>query len=261
MIERFSRLSAFEMAVAALSAVFGAFLILDPLVLSVTRDLNPDVRRFFRMLTDLGKTNWILIPSGAAIIVLAGLQAREQSLRRDVIYGYISKLMVFLFTAVAVSGIVASLTKNVIGRARPKLYEELGSFEFRPFTFDYNFAAFPSGHATTVGALAGVLAIIWPCARVPVLLAGAWIASTRFLIGSHYFSDTVAGYAFGLAFAYFLRDRLARKGWLFKRDQSGAIQLRGRTLLRAWTRAVSERVQVLAEGVLRRVRPGGAPRS
>ena len=251
MIERFSRLSSLEMAAIALSAVFGAFLVLDPLVLSAVRALDPDARAFFRLLTNLGKANWILLSSGAAIVVFAALQARERSVRREVIYGYAAKLFAFLFTAVALSGIAATLIKNIIGRARPKLFDELGSFEFRPFTFDYDFAAFPSGHATTVGALAGVLAIIWPCARVPVLIAGAWVASTRFFIGAHYFSDAVAGFAFGLACAYFLRERLARRGWLFRKDATGQVHLRGRILLRKATSTLSQKFQAIGPGASR----------
>ena len=260
LIGRFSRLSAYEKAVVALSAALGVFLILDPLVLSAVRGLDPDLRRFFRLLTDLGDSNWILIPSGAGLLILAWLQARERRPRRGVIYGYVSKLLVFLFVTVALSGLTASLTKNVIGRARPKLYDELGSLEFRPFSFDYGFAAFPSGHATTIGALAGVLAIVWPCARMPVFVAGAWIASTRFLIGAHYFTDAMAGYALGLAFAYFLRDRLARRGWLFRTDPKGDVRLRGRTLLRAATNALSGKLLVLGSSVLRLVRSRGEPR-
>ncbi len=239
---RFSRLGAYEKAGLALSLLFAAFLLLDPLVLSAVRGLDPDLRRFFTLLTNLGKSSWILIPSGAGILLLAWLRAREQSLRRGVIFDYVSKLLVFLFASVALSGLASSLLKNVIGRARPKFHDELGSFAFHPFSFDYGFAAFPSGHAATIGALAGVLAIIWPRARVPIFLAGAWIASTRFLISSHYFTDAVAGYALGLAFAYFLRGRLARRGWLFKLDKQGNARLRGRTLLRGAARALKARV-------------------
>jgi len=240
-IGRFSRLGAYEKAAVALSAVIAAFLVLDPIVLSAVRGLDPDLRRFFRLLTDVGESGWILIPSGAGILLLAWLHARERSLRRGVIFDYVSKLLVYLFVTVALSGLTVSLLKNVIGRARPKFHDELGSLAFHPFSFDYSFAAFPSGHATTIGALAGVLAIIWPRARVPVLLAGAWFAATRFLIASHYFTDAVAGYALGLAFAYFVRGSLARRGWLFKLDRQGNVRLRGRTFLRAAARSLKAR--------------------
>jgi len=253
-------ISNFELTLIVLSAVVASFLILDPLVLSAVHGLDPGARRFFRLLTDLGKTGWILIPSGVAIIALAWLQARARSTRRKVILGYASKLLVFLFAAVALSGIAVSLTKNIIGRARPKFFDELGSFEFRPFTFDYNFAAFPSGHATSIGALAGVLAIIWPGARVPILLAGAWIAATRFLIGAHYFSDALAGFALGLAFAYFLRDRFARRGWLFRKDHTGAVRLRGRTFLRAGSSALAARIQAGGSMLSRLAWQRGEPR-
>ena len=235
--ERLASLAAYQKAVLALSVLVFAFLIIDPLVLGAVRGFEPETRRFFRLVTGLGKSNWILIPSGILILAFTWLQAKQTSRRRHAGYGLIQQLLLFLFASVALSGLASSLFKNVLGRARPKLFDQFGPVEFQPFTFDYAFASFPSGHATTVGALAGVLAIIWPRARVPLVAAGAFIASTRFLIGAHYFSDAVAGCAFGLAFAYFLRDRLALRGWLFRKHEDGSIRLRGRVLLRSVKRA------------------------
>lgn len=231
--ERLSTLTSFEKAVIVGSITLATFLVVDPLVLSAVRDFHPDVRSFFKLLTDLGRSNWILIPSGLAILVLGWMRVRETRFRRVVTYGYAAQLLIFLFAAVALSGLAASLTKNILGRARPKLFDALGSLEFQPFTFDADFASFPSGHATTTGALAGVLMIVWPRARVMIVCAGLWIAATRFLIGAHYFSDALVGFAFGLAGAYLLRDRLAVRRWLFEKDARGDIRLRGRSLLDA----------------------------
>ncbi len=242
--ESFARLTITAKGAVAGSLILAAFIVVDPLVLSATRGIHPDAREVFKTLTELGKSNWILIPSGLAILVLGWMRVRETQFRRVVGYGYAAQLLIFLFAAVALSGIAASLTKNVLGRARPKLFETFGSLEFQPFTFDADFASFPSGHSTTAGALAGVLVILWPKARVPIICAGLWIAATRFLVGAHYFSDALAGFLFGLGAAYLLRDRLAVRRWLFERDRQGAVSLRGRSLLDAGLKALVQKVPV-----------------
>ena len=239
--DRFMALSAIERAVIVVSVVSATFLVVDPLVLDATRGFHPGVRMFFKILTELGRSNWILIPAGLGILILGWMRASEMQLRRAVVYGYAAQLLIFLFAAVALSGLTSSLIKNILGRARPKLFETFGSLEFQPFTFDADFASFPSGHATTAGALAGVLAIIWPKARLPIICAGLWIAATRFLVGAHYFSDALVGFAFGISFAYLLRNRLAVRRWLFERDQTGTVRLRARGLLDAGLKACVER--------------------
>jgi undecaprenyl-diphosphatase len=258
--EKISGLAAYEKAVLALSVLICAFLIIDPLVYSAVREFNPETRRFFRALTNIGKSGWILIFSGVLILLFTWMRVQQISRRRSAGYGLAQQLLLFLFAAVALSGVASSLLKNVLGRARPKFFDQFGPVEFQPFTFDYDFASFPSGHATTTGALAGVLVIIWPRARVPLFLGAAWIASTRFLIGAHYISDAVAGGAMGLAFVYFLRDRLALRGWLFRKHEDGTITLRGRKLLRAATHAATDWCEGYARGALEWVTPDKTPR-
>ncbi len=258
--DKFSRLAAYEKVVLALSVLMCAFLIIDPLVYTVAREFNPGTRSFFRSLTNLGKSGWVLSISGVLVLLFTWLGAQQISRRRSAGYRLVQQLFLYLFTAVALSGMGVSLLKNILGRARPKYFEKLGPLEFQPFTFDHSFASFPSGHATTAGAVAGVMAIVWPGARVPLFIAGAWIASTRFLIGAHYFSDTVVGCAIGVASAYFLRDRLALRDWLFRRNEDGSIRLRGQALLSSSTRSLTSRVEALGAELKERVSGGTEPR-
>jgi len=237
-----SNLSTVELIAVAISASVAMFLIIDPLVLGAARSLGPDTYTFFRGLTHLGRSNWILIPSAAGIAILYWLRAREPRTRNTVLYGYLSQILVFVFSAIAVSGLAASLVKNVIGRARPKLFDLYGPFEFKPITFDADYASFPSGHSTTAGALAAILAILWPSARIPFFIAGAWVASTRFIIGAHFLSDVIAGFIFGAAVVYLLRNRLAARRWLFRVNAQGLPVLRARTLLDRAARKLTQRV-------------------
>ncbi len=232
MIRYLAQFSGPERAVIAVSLTLAAFLVVDPLVLQVVRSFDPGTRQFFKSFTDLGKSGWILIPTGVAVIGLYLFRSREYRFRAAAAAGYLMQIAAFVFVAVAGASLSASLIKNILGRARPKFFDELGSVAFQPFTFDYAYASFPSGHATTIVALAMALALLWPRGRVYLLAAAGWVAASRFLLGSHYLSDALAGAALGAAFPWLLRDRLAARGWLFRARADGGVSLRGRGLLR-----------------------------
>ncbi|GAB4227697.1 MAG: phosphatase PAP2 family protein [Methyloligellaceae bacterium] len=235
MVAFLSRLGWLERAVIVLSLLFASFLIIDPLVLFATRHFDEGTRTLFKSFTNLGKSGWILVPLGLAIIALHLFRRREYGLRRAAVADHLIQLCAFLFISVAGASLAGSLIKNILGRARPKHFDALGPVEFQPFTFDYGFASFPSGHATTICALGAALAILWPRGRVLLFTAAAWIAATRFLIGSHYFTDVAGGAALGFSFPHLVSQRMALRRWLFSRDGEGRIILRGE-ILRAWIR-------------------------
>ena len=236
MIHSVSRLSGPERSILAASLVAAAFLVVDPLVLQAVRGFDDDTRGIFRSFTDLGKSGWILLPLGAALLGLYLYRSREFRFRVLGGTGLAIQLLGFLFISVAGASLAASLIKNIIGRARPKLFDSVGAVEFQPFTFDYDFASFPSGHATTIFALAAALAVLWPRARIYLLVAAGWVAATRFLIGSHFFSDAIGGALLGGIFPYALANRMAARRWLFEKDGGGAIVMRG-ARLRSWLQA------------------------
>lgn len=231
-----SRLSGIEKAAIAGSLVIATFLVVDPLVLQSVRSFDPETRAFFKSFTDLGKSGWILIPLGLAVIGLYVFRTRDHSFRMFVAAGYMIQLTGFIFVSVAVASLAGSLIKNILGRARPKLFDSLGPVEFQPFTFDYDYASFPSGHATTIWALAAALGILMPRARMLLLVAASWVAATRFLIGSHYLSDALGGAALGYFTVHLLRDRMAARRWLFRKKVDGTVALRG-SCLWPWIRA------------------------
>jgi len=225
------KLSPLEWLAIIGSILVASFLLVDPLVLSLVREFDPQLKGVFQRLTHLGRSSWILFPTGAAIVLLLALRSRDIGARMSVAYAYMAQLCAFVFVCVAGAGIVTSLGKNIIGRARPKLYDAVGSVEFEPFTFHADFASFPSGHATTIFALAAALAILFPKARIYLFVVAAWIAATRFLIGTHYISDAVAGAVVGIAFSQFLMQRMAARRWLFQIARDGGIHLRGKSIM------------------------------
>jgi membrane-associated phospholipid phosphatase len=224
---RLKDLTLFEQVVLALSLVVLGFLLIDPFILERARALPPPARNFFKTITDIGRSNWMLIPTGAAIAIAIVLRRTHVGFRNSAAYGLIASTIGFVFVSVGGAGLISTLLKNIVGRARPKLFETVGPFEFQLFAFDPDYGSIPSGHATNIFALATVIAILWPRGRVLLYTIAAWIAASRVLIGAHYFTDALLGAALGTAFPYFVRDRFAVRRWLFERMPDDSYRLRG----------------------------------
>lgn len=216
-----------EQVVLALSLIFLSLLLIDPFMLERSRALAPEARKFFRTVTDVGRSNWMLIPTGAAIALALVLRQRHVGFRNSASYGLIASTIGFVFVSVGGAGLIANLAKNIIGRARPKLFDTMGPLEFKMFAFDPDYASLPSGHATNIFAFATVIAILCPRGRVLLYTIAAWIAASRVLIGQHYVTDVVLGAILGTAFPYLVRDRFAARRWLFERTPDGGYRIRG----------------------------------
>jgi membrane-associated phospholipid phosphatase len=216
-----------EQVVLAFSLIFLSLLLIDPFMLERSRALAPEARKFFRTVTDVGRSNWMLIPTGAAIALALVLRQRHVGFRNSAAYGLIASTIGFVFVSVGGAGLIANLAKNIIGRARPKLFDTMGPLEFKMFAFDPDYASLPSGHATNIFAFATVIAILWPRGRVLLYSLAAWIAASRVLIGQHYVTDVVLGAILGTAFPYLVRDRFATRRWLFERTSEGGYRIRG----------------------------------
>ncbi|MGB6387913.1 MAG: phosphatase PAP2 family protein [Methyloceanibacter sp.] len=224
---RLRDLSIVEQLALALSLVAIGVLLIDPFLLERSQALAPGVRNAFRAITNIGRSNWMLIPAGSAVALALVLRRTHQGFRNAAGYGLIASTVGFVFVSVGGAGLIANLTKSILGRARPKLFDTLGAFDFQLFAFDADHASFPSGHATNIFALATVLAMLWPRGRVFLYTAAAWIAASRVLIGQHYFTDVVGGAILGTAFPYFVRERFAARRWLFEPVPDGGYRLRG----------------------------------
>jgi len=159
---------AFQVANAA-AVTFTALVLLvilfDPYLTLWRTGLPEPVIGFFRFFTQFGKSDWILIATGGAVIIglfldAGALSARERANRSVRLFA-----AAYVFIAVALAGIIANLSKYTIGRARPGLFDTNGSFAFDFWSWEPNWASFPSGHATTGLALGVSLALLFPRLR------------------------------------------------------------------------------------------------
>lgn len=213
-----------EILTVAASIILMLVLIADPFVLAAVNTPGWQPHPWFNTITEFGKSDWILYPAGLMLIVFS-LWRRSTSRRGGFNRHSVMLAVYYMFTTVAFAGLIATLLKNIIGRARPPFVSEGRVWESIPFGDSYDFASFPSGHATTAGALAFALALLFPRLRVFFIVAGVWIAVSRPALGVHFPSDVVAGFAFGAAFSYYYARSFARKRLLFAFAKDGRLTL------------------------------------
>lgn len=188
------------------------------------RSLPGEYRNAFRAFTDFGKSDWILISTGLTCLFLLALDAGRYAFRIRMAIGSVFTYAAFIFYSVAATGLLAIAFKWSLGRARPKLYEQVGPVRFDFLAFDGTYTSFPSGHSTTVAALATALAFIFPSYRWLIIVAAFWLAFSRVMVGAHYPSDVIAGTLLGMTFTFFTVRAMARRRIGFHLSASGKIE-------------------------------------
>lgn len=199
---------------------------LDTASVTLVRGLPAPLIGFFQWLTDFGKSGWLLYPSGLLCLVLLFSDWDGVNRRVAAAWTEIGLICGFAFISIAGTGVVMNVMKQIIGRGRPVVFDRDGAFSLMPFQFDYAQASFPSGHATTMGALAAVIAAIVPRARWPAFLACGLIASSRVFVAAHYPSDVVAGFLLGGALTWYYALALSAAGVVFLQKTDGVIRTR-----------------------------------
>jgi membrane-associated phospholipid phosphatase len=91
------------------------------------------------------------------------------------------------------AGLVEFAIKHLVGRSRPDSVLDVDSF--------------PSGHATSVFAVATIFAAFYPRLRWPVYALAAAVAAGRVYLERHYVSDVLAGAIIGIVIASLLLGR------------------------------------------------------
>jgi membrane-associated phospholipid phosphatase len=186
--------------------------------------------RFVHFIADwlsyFGKSQWELVPAGIVVLVLiSGRWSIVPSPVRTA-WAEIGALAAYIFVAVAGSGILVNIAKQIIGRGRPPTFDEFGWLALHPFEFVHRFQSFPSGHSTTAGALIAIGFLVFPRWRLGFLLFALFMAGSRVVVAAHYPSDVLAGLIFGYAFSLWLAGRFAAAGWAFARGSTGSITAR-----------------------------------
>jgi undecaprenyl-diphosphatase len=201
--------------VLMLGAAIAAMFLLDAPAVTWAHDLPRGLVEVFEQITNAGLSGWYLIPSGVIVLVLAALAS---PILPRLSWGVLTALAArfgFFFLAVAVPGLVTTLLKHVLGRARPYIEPAGHPFTFVPFNLDSNYASLPSGHGTTSASVAVAIGALWPRTRPFMWLYVLIIMFSRIVLMSHHPSDVIAGALVGTLFAALVRRWFAARRLVF----------------------------------------------
>jgi len=181
-----------------------SYLYLDTSVSSFFYTTKP-LNGFFEIVTRFGESKWYLISFAVFFVLFKYIFRLKSTANR----------FLFLFLAVAGSGLMVDVIKFVFGRARPKVYFEEGIYGIKFFGMSSLYTSFPSGHSATAFSLATGVTLLFPRFAAPLFLAAALIAFSRIAITAHYLSDIVVGAYIGIVFALWLKTKMENKGIKF----------------------------------------------
>lgn len=174
--------------------VFSYFYIDIPLA-NYCRHLPPGIRSFFGVVTELGQSTWYL---GAALLGFLLFQYVYKNI-------FLARRALFLFVAIAGSGIIVNIFRFLAGRYRPEMWFAQGAYGFEFLQIKSTALSFPSGHTTTAFALAMVLIIFWRKYWPFFVFLATLIAASRVIITAHFLSDVVAGAYLGSFSVLFIK--------------------------------------------------------
>ena len=194
--------------------LFLVAVVADAPVRTLAGSLDPTVIAALRIATEFGNSAWSLGIGLALLAILAvAKRAGLESVAADL--KALKSVLLLLVGSVAISGVTASLAKNLIGRLRPSTLPDASVFEFSVMAFRAGWASFPSGHATTAAACALTLAICAPRHSWAWVSIGLVAALSRAFLGVHWLSDCLAGLLLGTVVTLVLRKRMAGQGHQF----------------------------------------------
>jgi len=162
-----------------------SFSFFDLKIASLVNLYASHLTQLFKAISLVGDSVWYLVPS--LVIALAFKRINP---------GVAMKAW-FLFTSVAVSGIVANIIKFIFGRPRPGMYISEGLKDFQFFETASRYLSLPSGHATTVFSVAVFIAYLYPRFKWLAFVIAVIVAVSRVMVNKHFVSDVMLGSVLG----------------------------------------------------------------
>jgi undecaprenyl-diphosphatase len=186
-------------------------------------ELSKPTRRVFKAITRYGKADWILIGSALVFVLLCFGDWRRVARSIAAAWAEVGTIAAFLFFAVAGSGILVNIVKQLVGRGRPSLLPDHGPFAFDPFAFEAAYQGFPSGHSQVMGAVGCVAVLVLRRWSFIVVIPALAVAASRVIVGAHYPADVLAGLVLGAGFTWLYAVAMAEAGVGFVIAPDGRI--------------------------------------
>jgi undecaprenyl-diphosphatase len=217
-------------ALACVALALASFFLLDPVTGHLLNKWPPALVEIAQSTTKIGLGKWYIVPPVVWLVFANLVDWRALSRRMLMQFYNWTSLAFLLLGSAGLSGLTVLFLKSIIGRARPLNFEKMGDFAFHPLTFNPHFASFPSGHATTIGAVTALLILLWPRWKYLFVPLAVWVASTRVFVGAHYPSDTIIGFGLGFGYSIGLALLFARLGFVFL-QQPASLPIRKSTFV------------------------------
>jgi len=168
-------------------------------------------------MTRFGRGDLYLVPLAVVLLLLLFASRVLAGERRRAAARFCAWVTLFVGLSVALSGLLNDVIKLIVGRARPTT----GPVENQPFTFDYAYQSFPSGHTAVAFGLALSLGLLWPRWRLPLFVFALAVAASRVILHSHYPADVLGGALVAWMTVTWLASFLADRNIVFHRDSAG----------------------------------------
>jgi membrane-associated phospholipid phosphatase len=216
------RWGAGAVAVVALLAV--TMMIADAWAATSARRLPEGLILLFDYYTELGKSFWLLVPVAFALGVIALSASPTLPRMSQGVLTVIAVRLGFLFVATGLPGLIFTILKRLIGRARPFVEGSADPFSYRPLGWSVEYAGLPSGHSIDAFATAMALGALWPRARPLLFTYAVLIAVSRVVLTAHFPSDVIAGAVIGVVGVLLVRDWFAARGLAFAIGADGIVR-------------------------------------
>jgi membrane-associated phospholipid phosphatase len=204
----------------AAAAVVVTMFLIDAVAVGIAQNLPLWLIARFDQITDFGNTGWLLVPITLLLVVLAVAASVLPPFSQRILTA-IAVRLAFLFWAIALPGLIFTVVKRLIGRARPLVAGSADPFLYLPLGWNMEYASLPSGHATDAFAAAMAFGALYPAARPLLWTYAVLIALSRVVLTAHFPSDVLAGAVIGVASAFLVREWFAARRLAFAVDFEG----------------------------------------
>ena len=213
-------------ALVTIAALAIVTMLMDVWAIKWARQLPRWLVLIFRELTEFGKSGWFLWPLGILLVVIAAIAALPLRPMSRLALAALAARLEFLFVAIALPGLFTTLTKRLIGRARPFVGGEADAYLYLPFNWQgAAYASMPSGHATTAFSVAIAFGALWPAARPVLWVYALVIAASRMVLVAHHPTDVIVGAIVGAFGAILVRNMFAARRRVFALDAQGRAKV------------------------------------
>ena len=151
------------------------------------------LKKFFLKINTLGDSLWYFVFSVFFIIFYYFFNDNKKIIFFSKSLKNFRNLNIFLFFSVLISGLITQIIKHIVGRPRPNFGNIDESYGLKFLTLDSNFHSFPSGHTSTIFAVALVLSLGLPKLKYVFLFLAGIVSFSRVVLGAHFITDIIGG--------------------------------------------------------------------